>query len=51
MTAIEYMYLQLWKCHDFSCPSIILDRAKEMERNQIIRACNHCKENSFQLLQ
>lgn len=37
-TAIEWLYEELWKQTDFSLPSNILEKAKEMEKQQIIDA-------------
>lgn len=41
MTAVEWLYFELWKETDFSIPSYILDMAKKMEKQQIIDACNY----------
>jgi hypothetical protein len=53
MTAVEYLVekLKLESIDLSKWHNNLIDKAKEMERNQIIRACNHCKENSFLLLQ
>ena len=40
MTAIEWLYIELWKQNDFSLPSNLLEQAKEMEKQQIIDAFN-----------
>ena len=36
MTAVEWLYIELWKQTDFSLPSNLLEQAKEMEKQQII---------------
>jgi hypothetical protein len=33
-TAVEWLYEELWKQTDFSLPSNILEKAKEMEKEQ-----------------
>ena len=40
MTAVEWLYIELWKQTDFSLPSNLLEQAKEMEKQQIIDAFN-----------
>lgn len=37
-TAVEWFYEEIWKQFGFSCSSNILDKAKEMEKQQIIEA-------------
>jgi hypothetical protein len=37
-TAVEWLYETLWKQNDYSLPSTILEQAKEMEKQQIIKA-------------
>ena len=37
-TAVEWLYETLWKQNDYSLPSNILEKAKEMEKEQIIDA-------------
>jgi len=37
-TAIDWLYLELWKQTDFSLPTNIFEQAKEMEKNQISEA-------------
>ena len=37
-TAVEWFYEEIWKQFGFSCSSNILDKAKEMEKQQIIDA-------------
>jgi hypothetical protein len=37
-TAIEWLYETLWKQNDYSLPSNILEAAKEMEKQQIIKS-------------
>ena len=39
-TAVQWLYEELWKQTDFSLPSNILEKAKEMEKQQIIKAHN-----------
>ena len=34
MTAVEWLYIELWKQNDFSLPSNLLEQAKEMELEQ-----------------
>ena len=34
-TAVDWLYEELWKQTDFSLPSNILEKAKEMEKEQI----------------
>lgn len=41
-TAVEWLYKELWKQTDFSLPSDILDQAKEIEKQQIIKAVDYC---------
>ena len=36
-TAVEWLYETLWKQTDFSLPNNILEQAKEMEKQQIIK--------------
>jgi hypothetical protein len=38
LTAVEWLYFTLWKETGFSLPSTILDQAKEMEKEQTIKA-------------
>ena len=35
MTAVEWLYIELWKQNDFSLPSNLLEKAKEMEKQQL----------------
>ena len=37
-TAVEWLYLTLWKQNNYSLPSYILEQAKEMEKKQIADA-------------
>ena len=37
-TAVEWFYEEIWKQFGFSCSSNILEKAKEMEKQQIIDA-------------
>jgi phosphoenolpyruvate synthase/pyruvate phosphate dikinase len=37
-TAIEWLYETLWKQTNFSLPNNILEKAKEMEKQQIMNA-------------
>lgn len=37
-TAVEWLYETLWKQNDYSLPSNILEQAKEIEKQQIIKA-------------
>lgn len=34
MTAVTWLYIELWKQNDFSLPSNLLEKAKEMELQQ-----------------
>jgi hypothetical protein len=36
MTAVEWIYEEIWKQFGFSCSSNILEKAKEMEKQQVI---------------
>lgn len=36
MTAVEWLYFELWKQTGFSLPTNLLDNAKEMEKQQAI---------------
>jgi hypothetical protein len=36
-TAVEWFYEEIWKQFGFSCSSNILEKAKEMEKEQIIK--------------
>ena len=38
MTAVEWLYFELWKQTDFSIPTNLLDKAKEIEKQQIENA-------------
>ena len=46
-TAVEWLYETLWKQTDFSLPNNILEKAKEMERIQIIDASATAYEDMF----
>jgi hypothetical protein len=37
-TAVEWFYEEIWKQFGFSCSSNILEKAKEMEKDQIMDA-------------
>ena len=37
-TVVEWLYEEIWKQFGFSCSSNILEKAKEMEKQQIIDA-------------
>jgi hypothetical protein len=37
-TAVEWLYETIWKEWNFSCSSYVLEKAKEMEREQIVDA-------------
>jgi hypothetical protein len=37
-TAVDWFYEEIWKQFGFSCSSNILEKAKEMEKQQIINA-------------
>ena len=37
-TAVDWFYEEIWKQFGFSCSSNILEKAKEMEKQQIIDA-------------
>jgi hypothetical protein len=37
-TAVEWLYEELWKQTDFSLPNNILEQAKELEKQQIMKA-------------
>ena len=37
-TAVEWLYETLWKQTDFSLPNNILEKSKEMEKQQIMNA-------------
>lgn len=45
-TAVEWLYEALWKQTDFSLPNNILEKAKELEKQQIIDASNNSYLNS-----
>jgi hypothetical protein len=38
MTAVEWLYEELWKQTDFSLPNNIFNQAKQIEKEQIIDA-------------
>jgi len=37
-TAVDWFYEEIWKQFGFSCSSNIFDKAKEMEKHQIVTA-------------
>jgi len=37
-TAVEWLYETLWKQNNYSLPSNILEQAKEIEKEQIVKA-------------
>ena len=46
-TAVEWFYEEIWKQFGFSCSSNILEKAKEMEKQQIIDASATAYEDMF----
>jgi predicted double-glycine peptidase len=46
-TAVQWFYEEIWRQFGFSCSSNILDKAKEMERQQIINASAIAYEDMF----
>ena len=44
-TAVEWFYEEIWKQFGFSCSSNILEKAKEMEKQQLNDAYNADRPN------
>jgi len=48
-TAVEWFYEEIWKQFGFSCSSNILEKAKEMEKQQIMDAYKESAEDWAEL--
>jgi hypothetical protein len=43
-TAVEWLYEKIWKEWNFSFSSNVLEKAKEIEKQQIVDAIDYCRD-------